>query len=169
MKLTPLDIQHQQFSVRFRGFDIQEVDTFLEQIAETFEALQADNGRLNDTIRRLHREVRGFREREDSFKRAMLSSQKVIDQMKENARKGAEIITADAELKAEKLLHRAHGRLAQLHEDIAELKRQRTQIEVQLQSVIESHARLLEIGREDRQAVDEQDDKLKLLQAPKQG
>ena len=29
MKLTPLDIQQQQFKVRFRGFDVREVDRFL--------------------------------------------------------------------------------------------------------------------------------------------
>jgi len=40
MKITPLDIQQQQFKTRFRGFDIREVDAFLEQIAETFEGLQ---------------------------------------------------------------------------------------------------------------------------------
>ena len=167
MKLTPLDIQHQQFSVRFRGFDIQEVDAFLEQTAEAFEAMQDENARLNDANRRLQREIRGFREREDSFKRAMLNSQKVIDQMKGNARKSAELVVADAELRAEKLLHHAHNRLVRLHEDIAELKRQRGQIEVQLQSIIDSHARLLELGREEMRAKDDQDDKLKLLQQSK--
>lgn len=167
MKLTPLDIQHQQFRVRFRGFDVQEVDGFLEQMAEAFEAMQEENIRLNDTILRLQREIRGFREREDSFKRAMLNSQKVIDQMKENARKSAELVVADAELRAEKLVQHAHGRLVGLHEDIAELKRQRGQIEVQLQSIIDSHARLLELGREAMREQDDQDAKLKLLQQSK--
>ncbi|MBI9082436.1 MAG: DivIVA domain-containing protein [Desulfobacterales bacterium] len=167
MKLTPLDIQHQQFRVRFRGFDIQEVDAFLEQMAEAFEAMQEESARLNDTILRLQREIRGFREREDSFKRAMLNSQKVIDQMKDNARKSAELVVADAELRAEKLVQHAHGRLVRLHEDIAELKRQRGQIEVQLQSIIDSHARLLELGREEMRAKDDQDAKLKLLQQSK--
>jgi cell division initiation protein len=36
MKLTPLDIQQQQFKVRFRGFDVREVDRFLEQTADAF-------------------------------------------------------------------------------------------------------------------------------------
>ena len=39
-------------------------------------------------------------------------------------------LPADAEVKAEKILNRAHSRLSQLHEDIAELKRQRVQIEL---------------------------------------
>ncbi len=163
MKITPLDIQQQQFKTRFRGFDIREVDAFLEQMAETFESLQKENQNRGNEVRRLELEIQGYRKREETFKRALLNSQKVLDQMKDNARKSAELIIAEAEVKAEKILNRAHNRLAQLHEDIAELKRQRTQIEVQISSIIEAHARLLEIGKEGMKESDEEDAKVKLL------
>ena len=87
--------------------------------------------------------------------------------MKENALKSAELIIAEAEVKAEKILNKAHNRLAQLHEDIAELKRQRMQIEVQIGSIIEAHTKLLEMGKEGMRAMDEEDAKLKLLQQSK--
>ncbi|MGD9217282.1 MAG: DivIVA domain-containing protein, partial [Desulfobacteraceae bacterium] len=148
MNLTPLDIQQQQFRVRFRGFDIREVDLFLEQVAEAFRALENESKECREELRSLKLETQGYKEREETFKRAMLNSQKVLEQMKDNARKSAEVIVADAEVKAEKVLNRAHNRLSQLHEDIAELKRQRMQIEVQIQAVIESHSKLLEIGKE---------------------
>jgi cell division initiation protein len=163
MKITPLDIQQQQFKTRFRGFDVREVDAFLEQIAENIEGLQKKNEDLNEEVRRLELEIQGYRKREETFKRALLNSQKVLDQMKDNARKSAELVVAEAEVKAEKILNKAHNRLAQLHEDIAELKRQRTQIEVQISSIIEAHSRLLEIGKEGMKESDEADDKVKLL------
>jgi cell division initiation protein len=163
MKVTPLDIQQQQFKTRFRGFDIREVDTFLEQMAETVESLQKENQNLGDEVRRLEMEIQGYRKREETFKRALLNSQKVLDQMKDNARRSAELIIAEAEVKAEKILNKAHNRLAQLHEDITELKRQRTQIEVQISSIIEAHSRLLEIGKEGMKESDEEDAKVKLL------
>ena len=163
MKITPNDIQQQQFKTRFRGFDIREVDAFLEQMAETFESLQKKNQNLGDEVRRLELEIQGYRKREETFKRALLNSQKVLDQMKDNARKSAELIIAEAEVKAEKILNKAHNRLAQLHEDIAELKRQRTQIEVQISSIIEAHSRLLEIGKEGMKESDDEDAKVKLL------
>ncbi|MEE9494983.1 MAG: DivIVA domain-containing protein [Desulfobacterales bacterium] len=163
MKITPLDIQQQQFKTRFRGFDIREVDAFLEQMAETFESLQKENQNRGNEVRRLELEIQGYRKREETFKRALLNSQKVLDQMKDNARKSAELIIAEAEVKAEKILNRAHNRLAQLHEDIAELKRQRTQIEIQISSIIETHSRLLEIGKEGMKESDEEDAKVKLL------
>lgn len=163
MKITPLDIQQQQFKIKFRGFDVREVDTFLEQMADAFESLQGENNRLYQEIKRLQHEAHGYREREDSFKRAMLNSQKVLEQMKENARKSAELVIAEAEVKAEKILSRAQNRLSQLHEDIAELKRQRSQIEVQIRSIIEGHSKLLEIGKEEARIREEEDGKLKLF------
>ena len=163
MKVTPLDIQQQQFKTRFRGFDIREVDTFLEQMAETVENLQKENQNLGDEVRRLELEIQGYRKREETFKRALLNSQKVLDQMKDNARRAAELIIAEAEVKAEKILNKSHNRLSQLHEDIMELKRQRTQIEVQISSIIEAHSRLLEIGKEGMKESDEEDAKVKLL------
>ena len=163
MKMTPLDIQQQQFKMKFRGFDVREVDAFLEQMADAFESLQSENNRLNQEIKRLQLEAKGYREREESFKRAMLNSQKVLEQMKENARKSAELVVAEAEVKAEKILSRAQNRLSQLHEDIVEFKRQRSQIEVQIRSVIEGHSKLLEIGKEETRIREEEDGKLKLF------
>lgn len=166
MSLTPLDIQQQQFKVRFRGFDIREVDRFLEQVTEALTSLQNDNNNLREEIRRLKLEGQAYKEREETFKRAMLNSQKVLEQMKDNARKSAEIIIADAEVKAEKILNRAHNRLSQIHEDISELKRQRMQIEVQIRSVIEAHSKLLEIGKEGMEALDEADGKVAVFKQP---
>ena len=163
MKMTPLDIQQQQFKTRFRGFDVREVDVFLEQMASAFEVFQRENENSQEEIRRLELEIQGYKKREDTFKRALLNSQKVLDQMKENARKSAELIIAESEVKAEKILNKSHNRLAQLHEDIAELKRQRTQIEVQISSVIEAHSKLLEISKEGMKEMDEEDSKVKVL------
>jgi cell division initiation protein len=80
--------------------------------------------------------------------------------MKENARKSAELIISHAEVKAEKTLNRAHTRLAQLHEDIAELKRQRIQLETRIRSILEVHSKLLEVEKEEMTANDEEESKL---------
>ena len=163
MKLTPFEIQQQQFKKKFRGFDVREVETFLEQMADAFESLQRENESLLEEINKLEHESQGYKQREETFKRAMLNSQKVLEQMKQNARKSAELVVAEAEVKAEKILNRAQNRLAQLHEDITELKRQRMQIEVQIRSIIESHTKLLEIGKEELKTQEEEDAKLRLF------
>ncbi len=163
MNLTPIDIQQQQFKVKFRGFDVREVDRFLEYLSETFGALLDENKTHKERVRRLKLEMQGFKEREETFKRAMLNSQKIVEQMKINARKSAEIIIAESEVKAEKILNRAHTRLSQLHDDIFELKRQRIQIEVQINSILDAHSKLLEVSKEGMEAIDQEDSKIKIL------
>jgi cell division initiation protein len=160
--VTPLDIQQHQFSVRFRGFDIQEVDEFLEQIAHTLEALYDENERLSEENQALKEERSGFTAREDDLKQTLTDSEKRIEQMNEAARKSAEMIIADAEVKAEKIMNNASSRLAELHEDIIQLKGQRIQLEAQLRSIIEAHYKLFEMGKAQMKLRDEEYDKSRI-------
>ena len=160
--ITPLDIQQHQFSVRFRGFDIQEVDEFLEQIAHTLEALYDENERLNDENQALKQERSEFATREDALKQTITDSENRIEQMNEAARKSAELIVADADGKAEKIINKASSRLAELHEDIIQLKSQRIQLEAQLRSIIEAHYKLFEMGKAQMKMRDEEYDKARM-------
>ena len=167
MPITPIDIQQQQFRVRFRGFDIQEVDDFLNNLADEFEMLMRANERFDAEVKRLTKENEEFRKREGTYKKALVNSQKVMEQMKENARKSADLIISNAELKAEKTLNRTHNRLAQLQEDIAALKRQRIQIETEIRSVLEAHSKILEMEKKNKEAIDEEESKLKIFNRAK--
>ncbi len=166
MKLTPLDIIQHQFKTGFRGFDVREVDAFLGDMADAFQLSLNENDKLKSDIERLNRDIKEYAEREETFKIALLNSQSVMEQMKENAQKSAELIIADAEIKAEKIISRANSRLVQLQEEISELRRQRMQMEIQLSSVIESFSRLLEMSREEQKAIDDDDLKIKLMKQP---
>jgi len=85
-----------------------------------------------------------------------------IEQMNEAARKSAEMIIADAEVKAEKIMNKASSRLAELHEDIIQLKGQRIQLEAQLRSIIEAHYKLFEMGKAQMKLRDEEYDKARM-------
>jgi len=167
MALTPLDIQQQRFRIGLRGYATKDVETFLEQAANAFEDLQRETHQLADENKKLQSDIEEYQRREGTFKRALLHSQRVLDQMQENARRQAEVIVAEAETKAEKLLQHAQNRVAQLQDSIADLKRQRIQIEEEITFVIETHRRMLEAGRESARESDEQADKLKILKAAK--
>ena len=163
MGVTPLVVKQKEFSTRFRGFDVQEVDAFLEEIARELESQDLTVESLKQEKHRLELENQGYRKREDSMKNAMIQSQKVLDQMKENAKKSAQVVIANAEVEAEKILNRAHKRLSQLHSDITELKRQRIQLEMQISAVLESHSKMLEMTKEENKAADESDAALKFI------
>ena len=163
MGITPLVVKQKEFTTRFRGFDVQEVDHFLEDVARELDHLNHSIQSFHEENHRLNLENQGYRKRENSMKNAMIQSQKVLDQMKENAKKSSEIIIANAEVEAEKILNRAHKRLSQLHSDIIELKRQRIQLEIQISAVLESHSKMLEMTKEENKAADEIDSTLKFL------
>jgi cell division initiation protein len=158
-----LVVKQKEFTTRFRGFDVQEVDYFLEEVAKELETLNHAMQTLHEENHRLNLENQGYRKRENSMKNAMIQSQKVLDQMKENAKKSSQLIIANAEVEAEKMLNRAHKRLSQLHSDIIELKRQRIQLEMQISGVLESHSKLLEMTKEENKAADETDSTLKFI------
>ncbi len=163
MGITPLVVKQKEFTTRFRGFDVQEVDHFLEDVARELDQLNHSIQTLHEENHRLNLENQGYRKRENAMKNAMIQSQKVLDQMKENAKKSAEVIIATAEVEAEKMLNRSHKRLSQLHSDIIELKRQRIQLEMQISAVIESHSKMLEMTKEENKVADETDSALKFI------
>jgi len=161
--MTPLDILQHKFKISFRGFDVREVDGFLGDIADAFQLLMNENETLKNETDKLKQDITEYLNREETFKLALLNSQSVMEQMKDNAQKSAEVIIADAEVKAEKILSRANSRLFRLQEDISELKRQRIQLEVRIASVIEAHAKLLDMDKDEQKEMDEEDAKVKLL------
>ena len=50
MRLTPLDIQQMVFKARMRGYDRNEVKQFLEDLAQTVESLNHENGTLREKL-----------------------------------------------------------------------------------------------------------------------
>lgn len=144
MRITPMDIRQQQFTVRmFRGFDVQEVDTFLEDLAGDFEALLKENALLKEELQILEERTRGHEERERVLQETLVTTHKVVEQMKEGARKEAALVVREAELHAEKSLEVARGQVAAMHAEVEALKRTRQQLTESLRSTVDMYQRLL--------------------------
>ena len=163
MGITSAVIEQKEFTRRFRGFDVDEVELFLWNVAREMEKLNAIISDMKSENHRLLLENKGYKSREESIQRALIHSEAVIGEMRNSAKKSAEAIIAEAEIEAEKILNRAHQRLSQLHSDISELKRQRMQIEIQISSVIENHSRLLEMSKAENKAAEQIDSTLIFL------
>ncbi len=153
MRLSPLDIQSQQFRVKFKGFETREVESFLELVANEFEDLIRENGKFKEKLARLTNQFEELRQREQILKETMMTAQKVTEDMKMAARKEAELIMSEAELKAEQMVEGAHRKLATINDQIIEIKRLRAHFETQVRSAAETHLKILKISSE---AIDEQ-------------
>jgi len=103
---------------------------------------------LREENRRKSAELVEHRGRERSLQETLVAAQRASEDIRESARKEAEITVADAELQAEKIVQGAHQRFLRIVDDINELKRQRVQFEAGLKSLAEGHLRLLEAFRE---------------------
>jgi len=144
MELSPLEITQREFGRRFRGYDPEEVHTFLEQIADEMTRLLQEASDRAGQVQRLEAQVRVHQEREDTLRNTLVSAQKMTEELKGNAKREADLILKEAELKAERLLEQAHRKLAQVQAEIAEMVRQRELFIAKLRGFIKSHLEWLE-------------------------
>ncbi len=163
MKITPLDIQQQQFTVRFRGFDQRDVESFLELVRNEFEELIKENNSLKDELRRKNEQVAKYQDNEQTLKETMITAQKITKDVKTNAIKESEVIVAEARLKAQEVLNSAQLRSLEIIEEIKELKRQKIQFESNLRANIETHFRMLEAEAKKAEEFDALEEKLEFL------
>ena len=167
MLLTPLEIQQKQFRVRFfRGLDGKDVEAFLQKVADLMSAHLKQIDELKRELDDKERLLGEHREREQTLKNTLVSAQKTVEQMKVNAQKESKLLVSEAEVKAERILNNAHNRLAQIHEDIAELKRQRTQFELKLRATIETYQKMLDMQKEEESEAEDLESKLKFFTKP---
>ncbi len=145
MRITPMDIRQQQFTVKmFRGFDVQEVDTFLEDLAGDFETLLKENALLKEQLQALEERTRGLEDRERVLQETLVTTQKVVEDMKENARREATLTVREAELKGERMVEAARTQEATIQAEIVALRRMRRQLAESLRSTVEMYQRLLD-------------------------
>jgi len=144
MRFTPLDIQSHHFARSLRGYAPEEVDAFLRMVAEDLEGVIRDSDRLREHMRELEARVEELGGREEILRATLMTAQEVSDDLRRTAAKEAEVLLAEAEVKAEKVLDAAHRRVAKLTEDIREMRQARTRLAASVRSVIETHLSLLD-------------------------
>ena len=143
MRLSPLDIRQQQFTVRmFRGFDPQEVDAFLEDVAEDYEAALRESALLKEQLSALEERGRGLGERERALHDTLLTTQRLAEDMKEAARREAQLLVREAELRGEKMLEEVRAEEARIRTDVKALRRTQRQLVEDLRSTLERYQRL---------------------------
>ncbi|MEF9437345.1 MAG: DivIVA domain-containing protein [Candidatus Mariimomonas ferrooxydans] len=85
---------------------------------------------------------------ETTLRNTLIATQEMVEEYKVNAKKEAELIKKDAELKADEILKKAQGKVINIHEDIADLKGIRRHFKEELKRLIESHLGMMEFDKE---------------------
>jgi DivIVA domain-containing protein len=137
--LTPLDIQHKEFTKAMRGYAMHEVDTFLDQVTEEFTRMQDEIARLREQASSVGQpqqapvqvqappppppqpqpvaaEARGGAGGEEAIARALVMAQRMADQTVEEAKVKAKSMVAEAEARAKNMTEQAQMRAREVTE-----------------------------------------------------
>jgi cell division initiation protein len=144
MRVSPTDIRQQSFTVRlFRGFDPQEVDAFLEDVAEDLEFAIKENTTLREQLAAMEERMRAVGEREKILQETLVTTQRLTEEMKEAAKRDAGLHVREAELQGEKIVESARSEEARILNDVQMLKRTRRQLVEEIRSTLETYQRWL--------------------------
>ena len=164
MRITPLDIEGHSFLRKLRGYDPEEVHAFLTLVSEEYEKLVVENNRLREDVAKMQSILDEHRQREKILRETLYTAQKVSEDIKEQGRREAQILLQETQLKADKLLQRAHTRGADLEASLMDLRGEKQAYLVKLRSLLDQHLKLLELHETDAS----EEEKIHLLKRRKQ-
>jgi cell division initiation protein len=148
ISITPLDMRQARFASALRGFDKDDVTTFLQEAAEGFDNALRENERLRIEMARLETSLSHFRELEQNLKTAMLGAQRMAEEMRENAERETARILRDAEERADLIMQRAQARAEDIEREIDGLRLKRREAEISLEATIAALQNTLDFIRE---------------------
>ncbi|MDR3001187.1 MAG: DivIVA domain-containing protein [Fibromonadaceae bacterium] len=144
MELTPLDIRNQKFTAKkLGGLDADEVQAFLGQVATSFEDLLVERADLLKTINNDKKTVEDYRRLEKSLTDAVYTMQRALDEIKAKAYQEADLIVAEAKMRAEKEVEVIRNQANDLHLEIDRLKQMRVGYFVKLRNLMRTQEELL--------------------------
>ncbi len=129
MRLSAIDIKKQEFKKSMRGYDVSEVEAYLDTVGNTFENLFREFEMTREQVMKLQEEkeeliteINVYRENEKTFQKAIVKSQDMAEDILENAKKRAELIIKEAEILSSKTKVQAHEEFLNLRQELEELK-----------------------------------------------
>lgn len=146
MSVTPLDIRRKEFKRSMRGYSDEEVDVFLDEVADEFERLFQENIELHDRLQRLEEQISGHMQIRDALEKTLISAQLQADDLRANARKEGELMLRDAELKARQIVADSYSETQRVQHALIQLKHLEEDFRFKFRSLLEGHLNLLTDG-----------------------
>ncbi len=149
MKVSPINIKKQEFRKAMRGYDKDEVQAFLDKLADEFETLQKENDSFKKELEEATLRLAEFRKIEKNLQDTLLRAQESSTKSIESTKKQASLMIKEAEIKASQILEKARENANEIRNAVINLREERDLIVANLKSIINSQAHLLELKVED--------------------
>lgn len=141
MKLTPLDIHHKEFRHSLRGYSEEEVDGFLDEVADEFERLFKENIDLSEKLEVAREQVRTFDAQKETLHNTMLAAQRSAEDIIGKAREESLTTMRDAELKAKEVIHNALTQKQKVAGELIRIKQAEEEFRARFKAILETHMR----------------------------
>ena len=144
MKITPLDIEHKEFKKSLQGYAREEVDQYLDEIAESFEEEIAERGKLETELGELRERVAHFDAIKDTLQNTLVFAQRNADEMKAAAHKETDLIKERAKLEINDELQDLRRKIDEARAELARMQDQMATVKHDLRSFLTRHLTLIE-------------------------
>lgn len=127
--ITPNDIKDKILSTASHGYNVDETNAFLDEIAESYSAIYAENKELYRKMEILASKIEEYREEEDSIKSTLITAQKAADQLTKGTKEKAEALLTESANKAQQTVidakEKAESLVSEARDYVAELTKEK--------------------------------------------
>ena len=138
MNITPNEISNKDFKKVFRGYDMDEVDEFLDQVVEDYEKLYKDNINTKDKISTLEGKIEHYSNIETTLQNTLLLAQTTADQVKQNTKKEIEMLLKDANDSAVNVIKSAEDKATDMCKDYEKIKQEYKMFKTRFKALLEA-------------------------------
>src|SRR5215213_4408765 len=117
MPIRPIDIRRKEFKNGFRGYDANQVDDFLDAVADEYERNYTENQRMREEISSLRDRLQQFEDLEGSIRAALVHAEQASNDLRLAATSEAENTRQNAQREADFTIREAQTRSHQMLAD----------------------------------------------------
>lgn len=142
--LTPLDIENKRFSRTIKGYNVEEVDDFLDELTVEYEKLYRENAEYRDQIEQSKKDLEHYRSVEHTLQNTLVIAQTTADDIKNMAQKQADQIIKDAQSEARRNVDELNKEEFEIKRRLEDLKRQFDVYKAKMEALLISQLELLQ-------------------------
>ncbi len=145
MRITPIDIRKQEFRRTIRGLDADEVETFLAMVADEMEHLIGEAQQARSETTSLKERLSEYQQMEATMRETLVTVQRVAEEKRDAARREAEMILKEAEVRASQWIEEAHRSIREVKRELAKLRGMRDSYVARLRMLIQAQLDMLKM------------------------
>jgi cell division initiation protein len=154
VRITPIDIRKQEFRRTMRGYDMDEVDTFMTMVSEEMEELISSAQQAKIEVVSLKERLTEYQHMEATMRETLITVQQAAEEKREAAHKEADIILKEAEVRAGNWIEDTHRSIREIKKEVANLRAMRDSYVTRLKMLVQAQLDMLKLAEVEEETPD---------------